>query len=206
MASLFEADSTSMKGGDTAPEVVLGSFTVNMQRQSFVLPGCVELALASAIEQAMVYLPFFGVNEGLLLPSLQDLSAFFTQCKSEFVSIGAEMRACAAAKAFGGIPSDVLNDNITLLNDSFDGSLPDLVQHIQTSMQQDRFNETRCRDVFSRDPEFDTLLHLANKGASVPIEEDFVVQSSPEPLRKLHVRLGECIPQHAFKLWKSGKA
>jgi hypothetical protein len=49
-------------------------------------------------------------------------------------------------------------------------------------------------------------LTLAKEGASVPLEEDFVVQSSPEPLRKLHLRLGGCIPQHAFKLWNSGEA
>lgn len=182
------------------------SYTVNMQRQSYVLPGCVEAALASANAQAEVYLPFFGATQGLTLPSVQDLWVFFSRCKSEFVSGGAEARACEAAKAFDGIPSNVLDDNISLLNDSFDGSLPDLVQHIQTSMQEDRFNESRCRDVFSSDPEFDTLLQIAKQGASVPIEEEFVVQSSPEPLRKLHLRLGACIPQHAFKLWNSGKA
>ena len=189
-----------------APENAPMSFTVNMQRQSFVLPGCVEDALALAIEQAMVYLPFFGVTQGLILPSVQDLWVFFSRCKSEFVSGGAEARACEAAKAFDGIPPEVLDDNISLLINSFDGSLPGLVQHIQTSMQKDRFNEERCRDVFSLDPEFDTLLTLAKEGASVPLEEDFVVQSSPEPLRKLHLRLGGCIPQHAFKLWNSGKA
>lgn len=206
VTSLLESNAIPLLEHDVVPEAAPVSFTVNMQRQSFVLPGCVEVALALAIEQAVVYLPFFGAKGMFPLPSLHDLSEFFLRCKAEFVSGKAEASACEAAKAFGGIPHDVLDDNISLLNDSFDGSLPGLVQHIQTSMQQDRFNEERCRDVFSLDPEFDTLLRLAREGASIPVEDDFVVQSSPEPLRKLHVRLGQCIPQHAFKLWKAGKA
>ena len=55
-------------------------------------------------------------------------------------------------------------------------------------------------------PSFDTLLELATVGAEVAIEDDFVIQSVPEPLRKLHLRLGNCIPQHAMKLWDEGKA
>lgn len=205
-ALVVESVTTPLQSGCSALESIPVSFTVNMQRQSFVLPGCVEAALALAIAQATVYLPFFGASRGLVLPSVQDLWVFFLRCKSEFVSGGAEARACEAAKAFTGIPAEVLDDNISLLNNSFDGSLPGLVQHIQTSMQEDRFNEARCRDVFSLDPEFDTLLQLAREGASVPIDDEFVVQSAPEPLRKLHLRLGDCIPQHAYKLWSSGKA
>ena len=63
-----------------------------------------------------------------------------------------------------------------------------------------------CREVFLEDPEFDTLLSLATVGATVQVEDEFVVQDSPEPLRMLHLRLGQCIPQHAFKLWESSKA
>ena len=81
-----------------------------------------------------------------------------------------------------------------------------LVQAAQLSKSPGRFNESRCRDVFSEDPEFPTLLALATVGATVPISDDFVIQETPEPLRKLHLRLGNCIPQHALKLWESGKA
>lgn len=182
------------------------SFAVCMQRQVFSIPGKVGDALTKAIVQAGIYVPLFLPSTLALLPSLVDVSAFFGRCQSEFVRGKAESIAREASLSFKGIPASILTDAADTLINKFNGSLPDMVRDAQDSQQEDRFNEARCKHVFSCDPEFDTLLMLATSGASVPIEDDFVLQTAPEPLRNLHLRLGGCIPQHALKLWESGKA
>lgn len=182
------------------------SFVVCMQRQAFSIPGGIFDALTRAIGQASIYLPLFMPSKEVILPSLYEVSIFFERCKNEFVRGGAEKAAYESATSFKGIPASVLTEAADNLINKFGGSLPEMVLDAQSSQMDSRFNETRCRQVFSEDPEFDTLLALATLGASVPIQEDFVLQYTPEPLRKLHLRLGNCIPQHAFKLWESGKA
>ena len=182
------------------------SYTVCMQRQVFSIPGGIIEAMTIAISLAVIYVPLFMPFTDVVLPSLSDVSIFFARCQREFVRGGAEKAACEAASSFEGIPSSLLSEAADILVDKFDGSLPDMIRDAQDSQRSGRFNESRCTQVFSGDPEFDTLLALATSGASVPIEEEFVLQSSPEPLRSLHLRLGNCIPQHALKLWQTGKA
>jgi hypothetical protein len=191
---------------DVVEEPVEESFLICMQRQSFSIPGSVSEALESAITQAGIYLPLFIPSSIIALPSMEGVSAFLGQCQKEFVRGTAEKVAFESALSFDGIPDALLDDAAFRLVTEFQGSLPEMVRDVQDSQRASRFNEARCRQVFSNDPEFDTLLSLAVVGANVPVEEDFVVQVKPEPLRKLHLRLGGCIPQHAFKLWEAGKA
>jgi hypothetical protein len=141
-----------------------------------------------------------------MLPTLDEVVAYFHSCKREFARGGAESRAKEHAQSFEGIPASLLDTAAERLHQEFDGNLPNMIHDVQVKSSRDRFNAERCRDVFAEDPEFDTLMELATVGADVPIDPNFVVQSSPEPLRALHLRLGNCIPQHAFKLWESGKA
>lgn len=177
-----------------------------MQRQSFSITGLLANAFTNAIALAFLYLPLFVPSNKVVLPTLDAITAFFTLCQKEFVRGRAETAAFEAAESFQGIPEVVLDDSLNMLVHQFDGSLPHMIREAQQSKSQVRFNESRCRDVFSDDPEFPTLLTLATEGAAVPIQDDFVIQNTPEPLRKLHLRLGNCIPQHAFKLWEAGKA
>jgi hypothetical protein len=165
------------------------SFVVCMQRQSFSIPGLLSESLERAIDQAVVYLPIFNPSCSMSLPSISSLASFFHECQREFVRGRAEGVAFEAAKSFEGIPESVLDDSISELNNHFQRDLSSLIRKTQESKAVDRFNETRCREVFSGDPEFQTLLTLAKTGAVVPIEENFEVQSSPEPLRKLHIGL-----------------
>ena len=185
---------------------LVSSFLVCMQRRTFAVPGSISSALSEAIAQAQIYLPLFLPSKVVLVPSLEVVSQFFAHCQTEFVRGTAEVVAREASKSFLGFPDEVLDESIDKLINEFDASLPRMVEAAQESKKEFRFNESRCRDVFVDDPEFDTLLLLATVGATVPVEDDFVVQDSPEPLRMLHLRLGQCIPQHAFKLWESGKA
>jgi hypothetical protein len=109
-------------------------------------------------------------------------------CQKEFVRGKAEAAAFEAAKSFQGIPEAVLVDSLNVLVNQFGGSLSHMIRETQHTKSPMRFNEARCRDVFSDDPEFPTLLALATVGATVPIQDGFVVQDTPEPLRKLHLR------------------
>lgn len=177
-----------------------------MQRQSFKINGSIEESIESALHLAQVYLPLFSTLTMVAIPSLLALVAFFESCQTLFVRGAAERKAFAASQSFPGIPVSVLDEATSSLQNNFGGCLRTMIASFQLTGTENRFNEQRCCDVFTGDPEFETLRNLATIGAEVAIEEGFVVQSSPEPLRKLHLRLGNCIPQHAFKLWEDGKA
>ena len=181
------------------------SYVVCMQRGVFAIRGSLQVSFERAIQQAVMYLPLFTMAL-FLVPTVDTVTSFFTSCKAQFVRGGAENKARQDAQSFQGIPDTVLEESCQLLQVKFNGNLADMVEEVHESRRHDRFNEERCRDVFSGDPEFHTLLELATIGAFVTIEEDFIVQASPEPLRNLHLRLGHCIPQHALKLWEDGKA
>jgi len=184
----------------------IGSYAVCMQRQIFLIHGCVQDAISRALILVQLYLPLFSVSTVSVLPSALVLMTYFASCRAQFVRGNAEEKAYLDGQSFSGIPVGVLDESAHRLHSEFNGHLPGFIAYVQQNARTDRFNEERCRDMFSDDPEFNTLLELASTGARVPIEDDFVLQGSPEPLRKLHVRLGQCIPKHAFKLWQDGKA
>lgn len=182
------------------------NFVVCMQRQEFSLCGSVQQSVARAISLVGVYLPLFTSSALVVLPLLAEVMVYFASCQLEFVKGGAESRAFSEASSFPGIPESLLSDAADTLCNTFNNSLELMILHQHVSSSDHRFNADRCRDVFVDDPEFDTLMDLATVGAVVPIPDDFVIQSTPEPLRQLHMRLGQCIPKHAFKLWEDGKA
>ena len=51
--------------------------------------------------------------------------------------------------------------------------------HAGFSCCEDRFNESCCRALFSNDPEYHRLLHLASVGAVVEVDPGFVPSPSP---------------------------
>ena len=182
------------------------NFVVCMQRQEFSSSGSVQDSVARAISLVGVYLPLFTSSVVIVLPLLAEVMIYFASCRLEFVRGGAESRAFVEASSFSGIPESLLSDAADILHNTFNNSLELMILQRHLASSEGRFNVDRCRDVFVDDPEFETLMDLASVGAVVPIADDFVVQSTPEPLRKLHMRLGQCIPKHAFKLWEDGKA
>jgi hypothetical protein len=186
--------------------VDVSGYVVNMQRQSFKLHGSVEKSIEAALHLAQIYLPLFTTFTMVAVPSLLGLISFFESCQVLFVRGAAERRAFLASQSFPGIPTLVLDESASALHNEFGGQLEDMISAFQRRGADNRYNEQRCREMFTGDPEFDTLLELATEGATVAIDADFIIQPTPEPLRKLHLRLGNCIPQHAFKLWEDGKA
>jgi len=174
-------------------------FVVCMQRQDFSIRGSLQDSVSRAIDLVSVYLPLF-TSLAFVLPSVAMVLSYFNSCKLEFARSGAESRARDDAQSFEGIPESILDDAADCLHQKFNGILPDMIKEVQSQSSKDRFNVERCLDVFVDDPEFDTLMELASVGADVPIDSAFVLQSQPEPLRSLHTRLGNCIPQHVVVL------
>ena len=183
-------------------------YVVNMQRQSFDLRGSLLESMEEALLLAQIYLPLFTTLTMVAVPSLLALVSFFESCQILFVQGAAEQKALLASQSFLGIPEQLLDESASSLHTNFGGNLEDMIASFQSVRANDRFNEQRCREIFEGDPEYATLMALATEGAQVVIEDDFVIQiqSTPEPLRNLHVRLGNCIPQHAYRLWEDGKA
>ena len=120
---------------------------VCMQRQSFSIPGALVSAFSSAIALAFLYLPLFVPSNRVVLPTLDEIAAFFSTCQKEFVRGRAETVAFEAATSFQGIPEAVLDDSLNVLVNQFDGSLSNMIQELQHSKSPMRFNEARCRDV-----------------------------------------------------------
>jgi hypothetical protein len=111
-------------------------------------------------------------------------------------------RAVASADD-SGLTSEVVQQDVDDLKRA--GSLVELVRHRQEMARGERFNAQRVRDVFSDDPEFETLMSIAQDGAIIDTPSGFVKQSVTEPLRPLNIRLERCMRQHALKLRNKGR-
>lgn len=179
---------------------------MHMQRSTFQLPSSLDEALDRAVQLVATYAPLIIFDRQLRVPSSAEVRLFFDVCRHEFVEGDAIGRARADSSAFPGIPTDVLDTSARALHEQFNGDLVSYVQHVQDKASVHRFNPSRCRDVFSDDIEFETLLELSESGAFIPIPPDFVYQTSPEPLRKLYHKLGNTVPKAALKLYDEGKA
>ena len=83
-------------------------------------------------------------------------------------------------------------------------SIAVLVDRIQKDKAHDRFNQTRCDAIFSDDPEYERLSSLATDGVIIDKPEGLVLQSVPEPPRKLQQQLDSAYRQHASKVWDKG--
>ena len=80
-------------------------------------------------------------------------------------------------------------------------SIVTLVDGIQKSKAHDRFNQSRCDAIFRDDPEYERLSSLATAGVIIDKPEGLILQSVPEPRRKLQQQLDITYRQHASKVW-----
>lgn len=135
--------------------------------------------------------------------SPQDLAGQVSRCIQSMEASATWAAAEAHADGFTIPPSAVVADAADLARA---GSLSKLVAERQALQAAGRFNEVRCRDLFSGDPEFESLLDIAKHGARVLVAPDFVRSTSPQPFRALYHRIPHSIQLHAFKLWDSQQA
>lgn len=120
------------------------------------------------------------------------------QQSKEFLRSAAEV----AANGFS-IPLELLRTEADLLLAS--GSFEAFVEGKKAAVLSSRFNEARCREYFSDDPEFATLLELATNGATIDVDPDFVPNTRPEPFRVSHDTLQHTYEIHAFKFWQKSQ-
>lgn len=101
-------------------------------------------------------------------------------------------------------PAEIFTHDATDLSAS--GSLENLIKFRQEAAKADRFNEVRCKKVFSSDPEFERLLRIAREGVDVDVSPTFTRLSSPPQRRRIHSNMPGVFIYHAVNLWREGKA
>ena len=139
----------------------------------------------------------FNINKLNKLPEvIHSLASLFSKSL-------AEQRAEKSAGAFV-FPQIIFTQDSELLS-TCNGDIGLAVLAKQQSHNHERFNEERCRAVFSEDPEFSNLLDLARNGAIVDVGETFVPVADPDVPRASHSRLRSCLAKHVFKLWEKGR-
>ena len=105
------------------------------------------------------------------------------------------------ASAAGFEFSDDVCSRDTLAYKQAGSSIATLVDGIQKSKAHDRFNQSRCDAIFRDHPEYERLSSLATDGVIIDKPEGLILQSVPEPPRKLQQQLDIAYRQHASKVW-----
>ena len=133
------------------------------------------------------------------IPDLSDtIAQLVLQQSREFLRSAAE----SAADGFT-ISQDLLQRESALLSSA--GSFEAFITAKKDAVKDERFNETRCREFFSDDPEFPTLLEIAMHGATIDVAADFKCNCKPEPFRASHGSLEHTFLAHAYKFWSKSQ-
>ena len=113
------------------------------------------------------------------------------------------LRSSAETAANGFvIPAELLTNEAELLAST--GSLA-YINRKKSAVRLDRFNEVRCRQFFSNNPEFSTLLETAIHGASIDVASNFIPIEVPEGFRVSHDSLQHTFSTHAYKFWQKSQ-
>ena len=128
-----------------------------------------------------------------------DLRAEFADIRAEFSTLGFHERVLQKAKGFV-VPVDFHTRDIELYR-QHESTLEVLAAWRRAEKAADRFNPTRCMEVFKDAPEYEALMKLAVDGIVVDVPGDLVFPSVPEAPRRLQTKLQVAYTQHAVKLW-----
>ena len=112
-----------------------------------------------------------------------DLTTQFAAIRLEFSEAHFREEVLASAAGFE-FSADVCSRD-TLAYKAAGNSVAVLVDNIQKSKAHDRFNQQRCDAIFRDDPEYDRLSSLATEGVIIDKPDGLILQSVPEPPRKL---------------------
>lgn len=177
------------------------SFTISINKLSALIEEDIDEVIAAAVALSLKYVSYLcheGDASNSVAFNTQLFKHFFNTCQKEFVRGNAEEIARLDA-------ADFKFSEETLAQDGNDlrrlGTIENLVLERQASVRADRFNETRCRALFSGVADSERLLRLATEGAYVPVGSDFVTNPVAEKPRNLQKKLGNCYSKHAYKLW-----
>jgi hypothetical protein len=169
------------------------------------LSGAWSDMLPSTVKFARLFLSFLVPISSESTPMVDTvrLEASIQEVCDKYSTSATEAAAEADANHFE-LPPEVLSRDTDALHAV--ASLSDLVRSRQLDSAASRFNPQRCRDCFSQDPEFSTLMAIATEGARIDVSPTFVRQSVPDPPRQITRRIPHTILKHACKLWSSGNA
>ena len=197
-----ESLGVSSVGVDRGTEDVEDSFTVNIPAggAEHSIPGsCVRASNAAAGDVVAAYANFLNVSVDQLALWETDLREEFAAIRAEFSTLGFHERVLQKAAGFIA-PVDFCTRDIELYR-QHESTLEVLAAVRRAEKATDRFNPTRCTEVFAGAPEFDALMRLATDGIILDVPNDLVFPSIPEAPRWLQVKLQVAYTQHAVKLW-----
>jgi hypothetical protein len=162
-------------------------------------------SLPATLQIAQNFLALFSGDTSRSSPALdvESLTSDIRDICNKYSTSKTEAAAEVDANHFE-FPPEVMSRDADALSAA--ASLSDLVVTRRESNASSRFNPDRCRDCFSEDPEYPTLLAIASEGARIDVSPSFVRQSVPDPPRQITRRIPHTIIRHAYKLWSSGKA
>ena len=159
------------------------------------------MLVVAASEVTKSYANFLNVSADELKMVEIDLLAQFDAIRLEFSEAHFREEVLASAVGFS-FSVDVCSRD-TLAYKEAGNSVAVLVERMQKVKAHDRFNPARCDAIFRDDPEYERLSSLATDGVIIDKPEGLILQSVPEPSRKLQQQLDLAYRQHASKVCTS---
>ena len=86
-----------------------------------------------------------------------------------------------------------------------EGSLMGAIEAKRRACMPGRFNVERVNAMFREDPDYLTLMDLAEHGARIELSQDVLLDRVPPPMRAKQLRMPLTVQKHACKLWKKGR-
>ena len=185
-----------------SPSVNEDVFVVKIpnSKDEYFIPGKYVRKNSAAINEVTVsYANLLNVSADELRVVEMDLTAQFDAIRLEFSEAHFREEVLAAAAGFQ-FSADVCSRD-TFAYNTAGNSVAVLVDQLQKSKAHDRFNQERCDAIFRGDPEYDRLSSLATEGVIIDKPDGLILQSVPEPPRKLQQQLDLAYRQHASKVW-----
>lgn len=194
------------------PSAPLSIWSLSFGGVDYELVGNPEVTLATVVSDISLYCDILHLSKVVRDINVQSLISHFRGLSDRFSK--AEKVALAELSASEEEDITIAPHFLSSEGDAFDrdiielrrlGNLGAVVLQHQARHQPDRFNCFRVRSMFKDDPDFEILLDLATHGARVETDPTFEPVWEPFPLRKLHLRLKDCMMRHAMKLFFAGK-
>lgn len=165
-----------------------------------------EAAVDAAVLRALAYVPVlsqgrFKVNEPVESLCIR-LSAHITALAIKYNPTSFEEAAEYDAAGFEW-PSEVFERDANSVR--AEGSLKGAIAAKRQACLPGRFNVERVTAMFREDPDYLTLMDLAEHGARIELSPDVVLDRVPPPMRAKQLRMPLTVQKHAFKLWKKGR-
>ena len=175
----------------------------NAQRDEFFVPvTCVRQTNAAVQEIVSSYANLLGVEVEQLPIWGGELTRVLEELREEFSVQGFHTRLMTDAAGF--VTPAAMRTRDSTAYAAVGLSLQSLVEARQFDRSGDRFNVERCTAVFRDDPEYETLLTMAQSGVYIDPPPGLVLQTVPERPRTWQREMPNVFNQHVAKSWAKG--